>query len=220
MKYQKLFYIIIALLFVTSFNSCSHWSPKEWQSLENRDFTFSFFNYHNRKENKNTAFMFMKKFPVESVIEKLETKYCISIDSKEFQSFIREEKKEELKVAGMIFDDEFSWGQPEKNKNRIELHINRILGDDPSRLEYNNTYSLLVIHDDTVRARIYGEPDTLKEMPDDLISQLNKLHSLPCSEQHKKRKNLRKEMQKQKIEEILKGLSPEEQKLLKEKLKN
>jgi len=219
---KKAIIYMTAIVIPITASSCATWSTKDWQKLEDRTFVFQKFNYYNKLENKDRAFTFMKKFQIRKVLDKLEDKYSIRINTEAYDEFIKAGKSERIEAHGILFDNEFTWEEKEKAKNRIEFEYAKFEDpNDPRGINIERTYKLLIIADGKIRKRYEGRVLRLSQVIEKLSERISEEEGVtgvasPTEVSEARRK--RKVKSKKKVEGLLEKLSPEERELLKKKL--
>ncbi len=110
--------IIIGLFFIST---CSTWSMKDWEKIENRNFYFSKFFIYRKGSNRQEAFDVMKNFPVREIAKIISNKYNINVDVSEFEDFIFFGNVSKIKVSGLLIESNYVWESGDKNPNTVEL---------------------------------------------------------------------------------------------------
>ncbi len=126
--------IIVMFLFILC--SCSTWSNKEWENLQDRDFHFQKFSYFEKGVNNKKVFEEMKNFPVDKILKIITHKYGIKVDTTEYEDFLRYEDTSKIEQASIF--SPFIWGNSSKNTNTIELEFRKELTEklDYTKLRY------------------------------------------------------------------------------------
>jgi hypothetical protein len=123
MKIFKKNPLLISLLLLTLILSCTSFSKKDWESLQDRNFYFQKFLLVRKGINDKIAFEKMKSFPVDKMLALLAHKYNITIDSSDYADFITSDTAPQYEDKSLvsILRSEYNWESAKKNPNNIEL---------------------------------------------------------------------------------------------------
>lgn len=147
--HQGIRLFIIAALFVAPL-SCTLWSAHQWETLSDRKFHFQRFTYYLKGGNRETAFEFMKGFPVKEVMQILAGKHNIEVDASEFEAFFAaEENRKKLKAFGIPVKERFRWESEKKQANTVEVEY---ANEFAYELEPVRTYTIWVKVNGRLRA--------------------------------------------------------------------
>lgn len=164
----------------------------------------------------------MKSFPLEEVTRLLEKIYGISINIDDFSAFLNEGDHKKITAKGLIFNSDFSWSLKEIPEKAIIFNTSRIMNDDTSGGDYIHKYDLIIKVNDRVRARFEGEAESREDVSRLLLKQLMQKAPLVSAEFKPEKKSAqsdKKKNEEERINKILKNLSPEERELLKKRFK-
>jgi hypothetical protein len=115
--------LLISLFLLTFIISCTSFSKKDWESLQDRNFYFQKFLLVKKGINDKIAFEKMKSFPVDKMLVLLAHKYNITIDSSEYADFITSNTAPQYEDKSLvsILRSEYNWESAKKDPNNIEL---------------------------------------------------------------------------------------------------
>lgn len=225
MKLKTAILLINAVLFL-SLSSCIHWNKKDWNALNNRHFTLNEFYCYSKLDKVKNIYAYIKQFPENKILLELERIFSISINSDEFSSFKNSGSPKDLKVAGFLFDSDFTWSAKTANTNGIYFKCSKAMSEGVAGEGYIYKYELMLKSMGKTRAFFTGEASSREDITPMLLRQLKR--KSPMAEANKKptpeekENNLEKEInekaKEKKLKAILKNLSPEERELLKKKL--
>jgi hypothetical protein len=148
---NRIFFIILLIFFISS---CSTWSNKEWENLQDKNFHFQKFMYSQKGINSKKAFEEIKNFPADKVLKVIAHKYNINIDTSEYEEFLAYEDISNLAVTGFL-NENYTWENKNKNTNVIELEYRR---DFLNREQYNKIRFYIFINvNGKTRTEFLGE---------------------------------------------------------------
>jgi len=198
--------------------SCSTWGAHDWEQIPDRQFHFYRFTFVDKMYENDEAFVFIRSLPFRNVLDRLEKTYAIKIDSSHFDEFIAAKKKNKLKESGFIFKDTYTWQNGDPAGNRIEFSYITHMS---SEGDFIKTYTLDLISSGKIRKRFQGDIDRDNELIPHLLTSISRVKIIdprtPLPEQTEKRTEPEKT---DRIDELLKTLSPQEREALRKKLEN
>ncbi len=136
---------LISLFIVcATFHSCTIWGTSEWQNLKDRNFIFARFTYSHLSAGKERAFAEMRSFNLEPVLRSLEKKHGISIDARQFHSFLNKGALADIVEEGILMTNSYIWETSDRTVNRAEIELKVNYGDDMRIMNYSYQVSLKV----------------------------------------------------------------------------
>jgi hypothetical protein len=148
---KQLFFI---LLFMLLFISCSTWSKTEFEKLPDKNFNFQKFSYTQKGINGKKAFVEMKNFPTDKLLKVISHKYNISIDTSEYEDFLKFEDLSDLTITGFL-NQEYKWENKNKNKNIIEIEYR--IDEKVQQQYFQRRYYIFIKIDGKSRTEFSGE---------------------------------------------------------------
>jgi hypothetical protein len=158
---------IIFIFFVSL--SCTMWSHRDWQQLQDRKFYFNSFTYTHNGGSKAIAGSVMQSAPLRRILELAEKKYSITIDSSEYESFLTSACPAAIKASGIFIEKDFIWKGNNTQKNTADMVLVVAL-DDLEFTGYN--YQFILKTDGNTRAFVQGTVKKKEEIFPHLAGQL------------------------------------------------
>ncbi len=149
--------------------SCTIWSRRDWERIENKKFVMSSFVYINRAAERESAFEFIKSFPVADIVSVLQEKFGITVDTSEFDSFFANEKNfRALQVSGILFRERFAWTALKPVLQSVEIEYSRMPLEESA--DTIISWTVRVLTDGNVRALYTDDVDDYRNVPSSLAA--------------------------------------------------
>ncbi len=133
MKKNRNFFIIILLLVQFS---CETFQRSDLTDFRKKKFYLTKFTYFNGGINRKQAYGFMKDINLWKILAVLSHKYNINIDYSDFDIFLLSGSDSEIRVEGLIKDDEYIWEYKGKRPLSVEFEYHVAVNPATSDDEY------------------------------------------------------------------------------------
>jgi len=119
MKFKVIF--LSFLLFL----SCTEYTKKDWNKLDNREFILKSVTYIHTDKTKVDAYNFNRDFPIKEVLFLLAHEYKIDINIAEYQNFKLTRDLDQITLGPGLRKEIFTWnnGSSKNTGNEIEIKI-------------------------------------------------------------------------------------------------
>jgi hypothetical protein len=151
--------------------SCTIWSQREWERVENKKFVLTSFVYINKAAERESAFDFIKAFPVADVASVLQGKFGIAVDTAEFDSFFSNEKNcRALEVSGILFRERFAWTAKKAESQSVEIEYAYLPVEEST--DMYRSWTVRVLSDQKLRAVFTDDVEDYRDVAASLAGKL------------------------------------------------
>jgi len=113
-------FLVFILLMVVS---CTEYTRKDWDRLENRKFILREVTYIHLDKTKTTAYEFNRDYPLKEILFLLAGEFGINIDITEYQNFRALKILDQLEVAPGLRKEKFIWKNPSSIETGNEIFV-------------------------------------------------------------------------------------------------
>ena len=122
-KMNKRHCSIIVLCAAVLLSGCTMWNSRDWNRLNDKQFYFTKFVYVHRGLGKKKAMAFMDEFPVRKMLDLLEKRRGIEIDTAQYDAFLEAKDYEVIDETGFFQGNTYTWKDTLKRVNSVEFSI-------------------------------------------------------------------------------------------------